>query len=372
MLAKNRKRPLMDYAIPTLASLAKYGRYAKRVYNAYKKAAEMKRTGKSYLKLNRPTGKGKYNRITPNTASGSRVSTTVKTVPTRKRQRGSQLYSYKKIQKVVKNLHNNQKTTFTKYRGFSSFRVTCGVNKCSYHQTRILGVADQDVFCTTYSPKVYDASANNHYSVPNMPNGGVLPVIIRNYRVTQLIKNNYNAVAHLEIFIVRHKSSAPNILTPHGALIDYGADVGITSIGDSILWNLPNSTLFEKCWRITERYKFTLIPGEETKMTYKFPSLRTDSMQNDQSPVTYNKFSHYIVIRIQGDVAHDIVNVANVGLGEAAVDVCYWESCEVGLGNGTNVAGVHESADYDSIVNGAESMNVEQGFAAANDIDVST
>lgn len=362
----------MSYAIPTLQSLAKYGKYAQRVWNAYKKVSGSGKNKKSYLKLNKPTGKGKRNRVTPNTASGSRVSTTVKTVPTRKRQRSNQNYSYKKMQKVVKNLHQNQKTTFTKYRGFSSFQVACGTNSCVYYQTRILGVADQDSFCTTYSPKVYDASANNHYSVPAMPNGGVLPVIIRNYRVTQLMKNNYNGNAHVEIFICRYKPSAASMLTPIGTLLEYGTDVGITSIGNSILWNLPNSTLFEKVWSISERYKFTLIPGEETKMTFKFPSLRTDSNQNDGSAVNFNKYTHFIVIRVQGDVAHDVVNVTQVGLGEAAVDVCYWESCEVGLGNGTNVAGIHEQGDYDAFENGAESMNVEQGFVAAENLDVST
>lgn len=196
-------------------------------------------------------------------------------------------------------------------------RIVSNINECKYDYKLVGTPGDIDDYCQLKQKNA--AGADETIDLRTLNNA---KMVVRGIGEVE-IKNNTGLDIHITYYLFRYKlnvSSTPFALLESG-LDDY-TDGNVTNPETNVLFYAEHSTAFNRDVYTYKKRKVCLEPGKELRIRYQTPYILYDPQVNDRIGTSYVAgLSTGVLIRVQGQVAHDQATVGNVGYSSATLDV---------------------------------------------------
>lgn len=146
-----------------------------------------------------------------------------------------------------------------------------------------------------------------------------LTIRILSAKIVLNLRNNGQIPVKVQAYVIKFRTNSADSLQQ---MFEEGlANKGVTTPSDP-RYNLYDSpTLLKHAW-IRRKRCYTVDAGREINIAWNVKNFKyTPDEYDDDAGTFYNKrYTHQIVLRTVGAVAHDINTTTNVGLGDGTLD----------------------------------------------------
>lgn len=195
---------------------------------------------------------------------------------------------------------------------------SCNLNECAYFY-KVVGSVAPEVDDLSKSYKYKNATGEVTADLSTLYN---CKMAIKGKGIVTL-KNNSGLDVHATYYVARYKDNTN--VTPTGALqeglTDYTNGL-VTNPERNINFYANNSKGFNRLFRVLRKRSVCIEPGKTVKIHYETPFMLYDPQDQDRFNTAYaSGFTTICLVRIQGQVAHDLDDTTKVGYSAGILDV---------------------------------------------------
>lgn len=226
----------------------------------------------------------------------------------------------------------------------ASSYMTCSVNKCAYYSFNVVNKDEVDPLCSsTFATAVGTETAD-------LTDDRNVKMACRG-EMTLRMKNNSGLDVKLTIYKLY---SNDNINTDPTSEVLSGLDhlAGNNGWETNRTFHAEESRNFNRLNHVLKKSYICLLPGKEVTVKLNSPYFEYDPAQNDNIDTDYWAYlSRWIMVRVEGQIAHDVDSQVQVGTSAAHVDVLLDRKYKYGFITGREIRQVAVDESYGLVVN---------------------
>jgi hypothetical protein len=242
---------------------------------------------------------------------------------TKKSKRYKSVSKVSKLERRVKTLEKQENMSICNRRYIDPSRISVVANQCSYTSLRLGTQGDYKTACDSL-PMVDPGTG----SVVGVNANGALsnPILIKNAWARVEFRNNWSMPVRLDVYVCKCRNNTNN--TPDLSLTNHDDDIQLSGTGNSYQEAATNVVVFptdlpvfNQKWKIIDHQKSHMQAGDEFQVSWSDKNIKFDPELSEGAATTYIRGDVYLLIRLQGVVAHDKDITANIGYGDGALDI---------------------------------------------------
>lgn len=242
-----------------------------------------------------------------------------------KKYRGGSGYrSYRKLRRMINNVVDNR--TVNRWRDITSGHVGANANECGYHQFQFLGVSEIEDAIDSTLHQANQAAVPTESAIDNTDISLVSNKRVKILKAKTVVefRNNDTQPGVLEVYwfgCMDDTVSGNTPLDERGENL-VNEEAGSTKLTD-VKYGVMDGIAGIKSWKFLKKRKFLLNTGDSCQLEFnrRKPFMYNAKDANQESFTMLKGISQVMVIRVQGVVARDSNNIAEVGYN--SVDLSY-------------------------------------------------
>ncbi len=222
------------------------------------------------------------------------------------------------------------------YRNLDSGSIECAKNLVKYTSFTLGRLTDQDALVGVVGINILTAGTTDGQEAVKIDpqdtvNLGSVPCYITNWYRTHRLKNNNNApvLLHAQWF-VSSKGSEDSLETLFtNGMADSGHSGTPTALTD-LRYNIKDCPLVRRYWKRYRSEHYELQPGQAIKLSTGIKKTTYHPQEVDTvAAIHVRGVTRVLLLRIQGEVAHDTTDDALVGTAACSLDWVFYEGAQV-------------------------------------------